>query len=1678
MNRIPVYSRTGDIRCEIAMYQYNGTFMGDRTLSCSISSPVVIPFEVGDYVRLRGQIFSLSAIPSAKKQARRGKVQNGYVYSNVVFNSIIHDLVVAKFKDYVIGDNNRHYSGLESFSFFVDRIENITDRVKANLVRVYGEDKWDVLVARKNITDEAGNVIVYAPTDPDAFNIESKSVSVSEGFTIRDGLNLVNEQFDFNYIVTVIDGKNTIIVGGIAKIDHANMGYGKDRGFISLEQNRSDNSAIITRLHAFGSTRNLPYRYYNKKYNNKAKYPELFKGNEYLLEASYINKLMLPYDNWVVKSSMCDAYIESNVEKYGIREGSVVFDGSDEDWDEIYPSIEGMKITNILPGMTGYENGFDNSTWTYEQKLRDIFVKFGMEYAEAEAFIKYFIQNDASKYYVGQNANAHRDFVSPTYKTYLDKFLYPDKYFIQHSLAYRYDVVETHVYILRRYVPIGTFYKEVVTSSESEYRQYLNDGYKLYHKKTEKYDTFETIWLPAAVYEKTDEEKEILKKRVIELCDQIGFKYGMTNEGHVGGMVIMGGSSSYITWDFEIEADVRGRYEITQEQIDAVKNYLYDGVSLDRLISGSNVLDCGIPDEEEGKDIHGIDIESEFVIDIPQIFFNIADFMADSAESVEISMKSGKCAGRTFKVLSCEPIDAFHEEKGWRVTLNRDDSDISTMNMYFPNTMYQIEPGDKFVVLGINMPDIYVEAAEQRLLKQAEEYLKEYDHEKYTYNPVVDNVFLAEHPEIAEKLMEGMLLTINDRDAGDKSGSKGDFGLGDVSITIKSLTIKYNESNLPRYDIQLDDEVDVITIQEAIEARVKTFVTGYSDDDKLSKVDNDIAYGEVTFAKGARFGSGTLDETGNVSARNVTSENVGVSNVLNVDGPSRHNDGLTIGEYSKGIVGANNGAYIDKYGNAYFKSMRINESLLVPELTYNRMDVVKGVFIISSSAGTIDHVDKKPLLDTNNRKLYHKTNEEGRKLYLDEDGNETQVITYNPVKTTIENEYPLYANSGTAYVKLEDGEAIDVKENDMLLGFWHDDNSTNLITSDTSTIVDDEGIERELHNGDFKLAGFESIYILVTKVNIDGKSFEYEIRPSDDTWVCNNMHPTADMDYAGYGNKTDASRQSIYIVTKDYRVQIVNKKDWTYDHHNYADIIGDLEGFCMEAIDFEGNKYIKYFHGYGHVTGNLDVYGTITQFERGKFILSQQLYYKLTKKNDAPIIDSSWSKKPLYIDDENKYLWEYWEYKYSDNTVETSLVFLAASKGADGAKGEDAVIYSLVPQQTGINLNNDGEYDIDILSVVVNMVKGYDIYPSVSYGTIKYEIDDISDTLTDENKEPLDFGTEEYIEFSTFEDYPEGGIKISELENKPKKHVKFVLFDDRGVCIDVVSIPVNKDGARGRNGSSFRILNWDKDVMVPYVFYSEEQLTDSLSIADVVITKDSKYICKKGYTLTNKSNTPDKDAEHWEQFNQFKNVATDLVLADKAIIENLILNSMNAYRKKDGAWDIENPTIEIDGDTGAIKANNFFHGTMVCTPNSGNYTARVCDLSIKDNEGNYSIWFGEDVLVFVGDDKNNDPQGNGWTHQVGLPDIILPSPEDFEGKLLELVNTTFDHISGQGVNLTVTCYGADAENTKFKALRYTDKINLDSGKQIRLLGVKETIVSGGKEHSSFYWYIVSNCNAY
>ena len=311
-----VYDKTGTkVRCEVRKVQYSGTFMGECFVNTTIYSELPIDFEIGDYFIYRNEQFTINYDPSVLKKAGAKKSGESYVYDGVKFNNDSDELTRCDFLDYILADNYVHFSSLPNFSFFASSIQDLADRIQANLDRVYtDEQKWTVEV------------------HPEYVDTTNVNIDVSK-IKVWGALDFIKSKFNANFIIR---GRKIIIGTAGVVIDNV-FQYGKGKGLVEIQRVAESNQQITTRLRVYGSTRNLPVRYYNKLSDASL--------TNYLPNNMAVQNLMLPD----FPRKALDVYIDSpNISVLGIREDSIYFDGSDESLPEIYPSMEGMTAEQLI----------------------------------------------------------------------------------------------------------------------------------------------------------------------------------------------------------------------------------------------------------------------------------------------------------------------------------------------------------------------------------------------------------------------------------------------------------------------------------------------------------------------------------------------------------------------------------------------------------------------------------------------------------------------------------------------------------------------------------------------------------------------------------------------------------------------------------------------------------------------------------------------------------------------------------------------------------------------------------------------------------------------------------------------------------------------------------------------------------------------------------------------------------------------------------------------------------------------------------------------------------------------------------------------------------------------------------------------------------------------------------
>ena len=195
----------------------------------------------------------------------------------------------------------------------------------------------------------------------------------------------------------------------------------------------------------------------------------------------------------------------------------------------------------------------------------------------------------------------------------------------------------------------------------------------------------------------------------------------------------------------------------------------------------------------QGEIITTIDqiFDKTFNITLKQIGFDIED-RAALGEGKTISMKSGMCEGRNFVIKSCKYIS--HNDT-WMLTCARQKDE--NLGMLFPNVDYPVLAGERFVLLDIAMPDLYVYANMDRLYEEGMKLLEKVSKVQYHYEPAIDAKKMTES---SVRLREGMVMELSDEDI---------IGTETERLIIDSLNIYEDESAIPTYKVTLKEKKKV-----------------------------------------------------------------------------------------------------------------------------------------------------------------------------------------------------------------------------------------------------------------------------------------------------------------------------------------------------------------------------------------------------------------------------------------------------------------------------------------------------------------------------------------------------------------------------------------------------------------------------------------------------------------------------------------------------------------------------------------------------------------------------------------------------------------------------------------------------------------------------------------------------
>ena len=443
-----------------------------------------------------------------------------------------------------------------------------------------------------------------------------------------------------------------------------------------------------------------------------------------------------------------------------------------------------------------------------------------------------------------------------------------------------------------------------------------------------------------------------------------------------------------------------------------------------------------------------------------------------------VSFQTGDLAGRGDAEGSFE-ANWIESSKEWEI-INVYPDETSQL----PGGVLVPKVGDTYIPWNFSMPIEYNTAAEKEFEVAVNTYLENCSFDPTKYEGQTDRNYIAK----------------NDVDLM--------IGLNVKLLSEEYFTNGYHNSRVVKLSKKLNDLSQVsITCSDRIERGWKSRV-----DSEIS----DLKYGQSSQGTVSLNLIGTGDGT-TPSDNNAFSALRSLSMFLRKDIPEKVSHlftclkGIRIGQFVRGMIGGS-GAQIDKDGNAEMQSLILRESLVVPSITFNCIDVVSGDKANTFAYGTILKVVEDEVTDPN-------------------------ILT------------------GTAWLELLEDERGTLAVDDLCRGIFHNIGGNNTALGEDT-------------NGFYKYSGFSTAYFTPTSIVENAKgvfSFKYVLQAGT------SVHPMKGMKFFAYGNMTDPNRQSITYENRDYRRILADVSDWIIDPDKHIKMqSGLLGGMVIGGMTMQG----------------------------------------------------------------------------------------------------------------------------------------------------------------------------------------------------------------------------------------------------------------------------------------------------------------------------------------------------------------------------------------------------------------------------------------------------------------------------------------------------------------------------
>ena len=828
ISRYVSYPNT-DPRYVAEKWEFHDTVMGERYLTFTAKSPTPIDWRVNDYAIYRGQRYYLNYIPSCVQRGRSGDVGDAFTYESVKMEDEQGKLgdcmmldVTPTTGDYIASEGT-NYTGSSVFTLYcaetvvemvdydgnthqvaMSPVEYIGGVIQANLNRLYPRDGWRVQV------------------NPGLPHLDDKVVSFNKQYVI-DALATIHDTWDLDFIIigrTIYIGYTLNNVTDDGEGNVLTFGYGRgynvegDDGKALFKIKRTSNSSqkIITRLRAMGSTRNMPYRYYFKKYElpqsmvvSNLQLPDTFEtpankavGNETRDTVYGHGSDGLPNLRHVLGETN-DAYIDKNDDALncndGVREGAAFWDGTDSDLEEIYPTIKSGTYFDLrgaaIPDKDGTTGSSAYPNYGDTERIDEVLAIDEQTTNIGDGILA---ESDATGQQELSFDVARSDKTETVYATTGDA-TYP----------YLWSGEAVNLFVVNQQQSPGT-YLMAASASSVFMKIYAQSGWYAVGYEL-------NLWeMPSD----GSEHRHIGTYRKMVRVQQAGnIPVMMPDLPDVRDDMKTGEPPT--TQVEKIELKKKSTVKVTILPLVASQSPIYGQTTIWGVLSARNdVQPTYVWKPTAATDLF---VNQPFYLYLKDMGIDMKHLQT-TGEDATIHFNTGQCGGMEFKFNPNNVEDAvIGNKKGWKVQINERFID-KTLNIYYPNANSAILPGDQYVLLNIEFPEIYIKLAEIRLLNAATKYLADNCETKYTYEPEVSDIYLQQNIDRCEdagditksiywNLYAGYKFTMYGIPTSDSSP------LPVVSnITIQTVVIKEGEKYIPQVEIVLNNDIEQSTIKK------------------------------------------------------------------------------------------------------------------------------------------------------------------------------------------------------------------------------------------------------------------------------------------------------------------------------------------------------------------------------------------------------------------------------------------------------------------------------------------------------------------------------------------------------------------------------------------------------------------------------------------------------------------------------------------------------------------------------------------------------------------------------------------------------------------------------------------------------------------------------------------------